>query len=128
MSLGEKLKTLRTQRHLTLKTVATHAKISPGYLSQLETGKKRQPSAEILARLATELQTTTAILLNDTPPLPQGLKTLVCAKGERLGLREEDIQMLAAIQYRGKQPELVHEWEYLLQTIRLLVKDGPFMS
>ena len=50
MSLGEKLKTLRTQRHLTLKTVATHAKISPGYLSQLETGKKRQPSAEILAR------------------------------------------------------------------------------
>ena len=49
--LGERLRTLRRRRGLTLTDVAARAGISPQYLSEIERGRK-DPSSEMLAAVA----------------------------------------------------------------------------
>ena len=52
MSLGEKLKQLRTLKGVTLRVVEEKTGISNGYLNQLETGKVKEPSPNKLHALA----------------------------------------------------------------------------
>lgn len=49
--LGEYLRDLRIKRRFSLREIAGEAKMSPSYLSQVETGV-RQPSADILRKIA----------------------------------------------------------------------------
>ena len=51
-SLGETLKSLRNQMEFTLKDIEQKLGISNAYLSQLENNKVKQPSANILYKLA----------------------------------------------------------------------------
>ena len=103
-------------------------------MSQLENSVSKQPSAEILFKIASALGTTIADLL-DKPvrvhstdflvlqedEIPYGLRRLIDERGEALDIREEDVKMLMNIQYRGKQPKSVEEWEHVLRTIRIVV-------
>ncbi|MFQ5803617.1 MAG: helix-turn-helix domain-containing protein [Candidatus Methylomirabilales bacterium] len=50
--MGDELKALRSQKGLSLRQVEERAKVTNGYLSLLENGKVRQPSPEILHKLA----------------------------------------------------------------------------
>jgi XRE family transcriptional regulator of biofilm formation len=52
---GAVLKTLREEKGLTQDTVATRAKVTKPYLSQLETGARKNPSLPVLKRLAKAL-------------------------------------------------------------------------
>jgi transcriptional regulator with XRE-family HTH domain len=49
------LKTLRTSKDLGLRELAEKAKVPPGYLAELESGKKKNPSLDVLKRLARAL-------------------------------------------------------------------------
>ena len=51
-SFGETLRELRTAQDLGLREAATKVGISPAYLSRIERGKERPPSAEIIKTLA----------------------------------------------------------------------------
>jgi transcriptional regulator with XRE-family HTH domain len=54
--LGRVIKTLRTTKHdLGLRELARKAKVPPGYLAELESGKKTNPSLDVLKRLAKAL-------------------------------------------------------------------------
>ncbi len=134
MSLSQKIKHLRSENGFSLGRLAEKAGVSKSYLSQLENSVSKQPSAEILFKVATALGTTIADLLDkpvrvhaqDFPELQgdasrNGLRELIDEKGEALDIREEDVIMLMNIQYRGKQPRTVDEWEYVLRTIRIVV-------
>ncbi|MBN9248190.1 MAG: helix-turn-helix transcriptional regulator [Hyphomicrobium sp.] len=54
MSLGQFLAAIRAKRELTLRQVedGTEKEVSNAYLSQIESGKIKQPSANILSKLA----------------------------------------------------------------------------
>jgi transcriptional regulator with XRE-family HTH domain len=52
---GRVLKTLRTSRDMGLRELAEKAKVPPGYLAELESGKKKNPSLDVLKRLARAL-------------------------------------------------------------------------
>lgn len=52
MTLGEELKALRNQKGLSLRQVEEKAKVTNGYLSLLENGKVKQPSPDVLHKLA----------------------------------------------------------------------------
>ena len=131
MNLNQKLKKLREEKGLSLNGLAETARVSKAYLSQLENSVSKQPSAEVLFRIASALGTTIADLL-DKPvrvyskdfdqEVPRGLQQLIDERGEPLDIREEDVKMLMNIQYRGKQPETSEEWEHVLQTIRIVVR------
>jgi transcriptional regulator with XRE-family HTH domain len=52
MKLGDKIKQLRDERGLTQGQLASGSSVSQGYLSQLENGEVKNPSAAVLLRVA----------------------------------------------------------------------------
>lgn len=69
-SLGEKLRTLRKEKKLTLDGLAETVGISKSYLWELENRPQAKPSAEILDKLAIELGVPMAYLLDADATLP----------------------------------------------------------
>jgi transcriptional regulator with XRE-family HTH domain len=61
--LGEQLRTVRQVRGISLKAVAEPAGISTAYLQKLESGLVRQPSPNVLHRLAGVLDIPYATLM-----------------------------------------------------------------
>ena len=57
MSLSQKIKHLRSENGFSLGRLAEKAGVSKSYLSQLENSVSKQPSAEILFKVATALGT-----------------------------------------------------------------------
>jgi transcriptional regulator with XRE-family HTH domain len=64
LTLGEKIKKLRTARGYTQSAFARELDISPGYLSQLEMGL-RKPSRDLIGRMADTLDASLDYLLRD---------------------------------------------------------------
>ncbi|MCH7809742.1 MAG: helix-turn-helix transcriptional regulator [Chloroflexi bacterium] len=52
MKLGDRIRKLRDQRELTQGQLAQSSSVSQGYLSQLENGEVKNPSAAVLLRVA----------------------------------------------------------------------------
>lgn len=85
MVSGERVRTLRKERGLTLVDLATRAKLSYSYLSEIERGSKH-PSLETLNKLASALDLSRGELVevsDDEGPLGVGL-------GEKLRLAREN--------------------------------------
>ena len=130
MKLGKKIRLLREEKGLSLNGLAEEATISKAYLSQLENDVSKQPSAEILLKIAAALGTTIADLLDrpvrvrsdDFRKVPEGLRKLIDERGKALDIREEDVKMLMNIRYRGNQPETPEDWEHILRTIRIVMR------
>lgn len=56
MIIGEQIKTLRKQKKLTSKELATMIGVTPAYLSMLEKNKRNNPTKEILQKIADALE------------------------------------------------------------------------
>ena len=63
LKIGRMLKTLREARGLNQVELAKKAKVTTAYLSQLEAGKKKNPSLDVLQRLAKALGVAVTELL-----------------------------------------------------------------
>ena len=130
MSLSQKIRQLREEKVFSLNKLAETAGVSKAYLSQLENNVSKQPSAEVLLKIASALGTTIADLLDkpvrvyteDLREVPKELRELIDERGKTLDIREEDVKMLMNIQYRGKQPTTAEDWEHVLRTIRIVLR------
>jgi len=60
--IGPVVKSLRLERKLSQEALANSAHVSSGYLSKLERGLYREPSYEVLSRIAGALEVDTADL------------------------------------------------------------------
>jgi len=97
MNLGQKLKQLREENNLTLRKVEHDTSISNAYLSQLENGKIKNPSAQVLYKLSIIYHVEISVLLAasgliDANDLPRH-KVLINSSllDENLTAAEEDI-------------------------------------
>lgn len=52
MEFGERLKEIRKSKNLSLREAARRSKVSHPYLSQLESGRNKKPSPEIIRKIA----------------------------------------------------------------------------
>ena len=116
--LGKRIKTYRKEKSLTQAQFAAEADLSAAYVSELENDVAKRPSGQVLMQLATALGVTVADLLGTTKPpssaaLPNGLAEFAEARG----LPQVDIEMLAAIRFRGEQPRSARRWAYIYDTI-----------
>lgn len=66
--LGEVLRTRRVAQGLTLRDVSARARVSLGYISEVERGQK-EPSSELLAALAAALEVPLSQVLMDVSAL-----------------------------------------------------------
>ncbi|MGO5072398.1 helix-turn-helix domain-containing protein [Clostridium sporogenes] len=63
--LGENIKKLRTSMRLSINALAKACQMSPGYLSDLEKGKKDNPSIDVLEKIANKLNVTVQQLFKE---------------------------------------------------------------
>lgn len=67
-SLGDVLRSTRLQRGMTLRQVSAEARVSLGYISEIERGQK-EASSELLASLCTALDVPLSEVLHDVSSL-----------------------------------------------------------
>jgi transcriptional regulator with XRE-family HTH domain len=127
-NIGQRIKARREARGLNLSALADLAKVSRGYLSQIESGDIDNPSAAVLFRIAKNLGTSVAYLLGEAPepgaqeqedePLDPTLLQFV----RSANLPEEDIKMLAGIKRRGPRPLTEDDWRFMYEAIKRTIK------
>jgi transcriptional regulator with XRE-family HTH domain len=123
MALSDKIRKHRLNQGFTLAELARRSKVSKGYLSQLENNPEGpRPSADILYRIAFALGTSVGELLekqiegntDELTDIPEELREFAIAEQ----LSEEEIKMLARIEYRGHRPRTLNDWKYLYESIK----------
>ncbi len=70
MALGAKLKELRTGKRESLQRVADAVGASKAHIWELETGKSKNPSVELLTALAEHFEVPLATLVGENPNAP----------------------------------------------------------
>ena len=128
MAVGDRIKQRREEKRISSAELARRAGISKGYLHEIENydvdKPPPKPSAEVVFRIATALGTTVADLLEKdiqpTPPeTPPSLRAFAEQHPE---LPPQDLQMLAAIRFRGAQPSSVDDWSFLYESIKRSIR------
>lgn len=120
--LGERVATARRTNSLSVAQLADLAGVSRAYLHQIESGDCKRPSAQVLYNLATVLGTSIAHLLGkpdcDKEPVSRSIpRSLLELAASRSDIAREDVEMLAAIRHRGKQPRTTKDWEFVWESI-----------
>lgn len=126
--LGHAVRFRRQGKGWGLAELSTQSAVSKAYISDLENGVAGKPNIQYLYSIATALDVTLDDLVNgavDKPmtsvtgharQLPLGLAELK----EELALSDEDVEMLASVNFRGHRPRDKEGWRYLLETLRML--------
>jgi transcriptional regulator with XRE-family HTH domain len=116
-TFAQQVRDRRKQENLSQEELATQVGISRNYLSQIERGQATNLSWQLRDKLSSilglKLEEETAIAQSDE--LPESL--LEFAKSAKLP--PDDVQMLARLKYRGKQPTTAEKWELLYNVIKM---------
>jgi transcriptional regulator with XRE-family HTH domain len=94
-AIGASLRRIRTTRRRTLRDVSRRARVSLGYLSEVERGRK-EPSSELLAAICDALDVALADLLSDAAEALDAAAAAdaATARPQRLvGLRHMDLRL-----------------------------------
>jgi transcriptional regulator with XRE-family HTH domain len=97
-AIGGSLRRMRTARRRTLRDVSRRARVSLGYLSEVERGRK-EPSSELLAAICEALDVALADLLSDAAVALDAAAAADAAatRPQRLvGLRHMDLRLAGA--------------------------------
>jgi transcriptional regulator with XRE-family HTH domain len=94
-AIGGSLRRIRTARRRTLRDVSRRARVSLGYLSEVERGRK-EPSSELLAAICDALDVALSELLSDAAEMLDAAAAAdaAAARPQRLvGLRHMDLRL-----------------------------------
>jgi transcriptional regulator with XRE-family HTH domain len=129
--LGEALRHRRHEQGWSLTDLSQMSGVSTAFISDLENGKGGRPNVEYLFLLTASLGTTIDALIEKTVPSWQRPTDLVqttadirvpASLGEFAraeGLTDDEIGMLARVNYRGKRPKTLAGWRAIYEAIRL---------
>ena len=130
VKLGHKVRFLRQGKGWTLSDLAEKSGISKAYISDLENGAAGKPNIQYVYAITLALDVTLNDLLDDTTAraserskrkrterdLPPGLSELQ----EELRLSDDEVDMLAQVNFRGYRPKDKEGWRFLLEAIKML--------
>ena len=128
-SIGERIREKRETLKLSSTRLAEAAGISRSYLHEIENNPNVMPSAEVLFNIAEVLETSVAVLLgkrrnptqrNEGVEIPASL----AAYADAASLSEEEVQRLACIKYRNRQPKNEEDWAFIHEAIKRAIGDG----
>ena len=129
--LGHKIRFLRQGKEWTLAELAERTGLSKAYLSDLENGSAGKPNVQYMFSVATTLGVTLDELLTSSragvsrrrradQELPPGLTGLQ----RELDLSDDEVQMLAQVNFRGKRPRDKEAWRFLWNAIKMVGQSG----
>lgn len=119
VQFGLQVRDRRKQEKLSQGDLAEQVEISRNYLSQIERGEATNLSWKVRQRLCEVLGLAVDGIESNTEL--QGLPESLLACATRLKLPSDDVQMLANLKYRGKQPDTPEKWEMLYNVIKLTI-------
>lgn len=102
MALGAKLKQLRIRKGKSLQQVADAVGASKAHIWELETGKSRNPSMDMLTKLADYFEVSVAFLVGEDPNAPDESQELVAMYRELKGLSERDRDTIRTLMHQFK--------------------------
>ena len=126
--LGQTIRSLRLGKGWSLAQLGEESSVSNAYLSDLENGSAGKPNIQYVYAVATALGVTLDDLLGDSKPkvhrrekrsvkeLPAGLLELQ----QELSLTQEDVEMLAYVNFRGHRPRDKEGWRFLLEALKMV--------
>lgn len=123
-AIGSRIRSMRTQKGLSLTELAEKAGVSKSYLSTVENGTGSRPGAAVLHKLAQTLGVTLADVLGrevqatTATHIPQSLREFA----KQQDLPESDIEMLAGIKFRGETPRDAASWSFIYKAIVMSVQ------
>ncbi|MBU0513922.1 MAG: helix-turn-helix transcriptional regulator [Proteobacteria bacterium] len=106
---------------LSQEELARKVDISRNYLSQIERGVATNLSWQVVERLITTLGIRSSEILEEQwipSSLPPGLAEFALMADLPTG----DVEMLAQVRYRGKQPTTPEEWRLLYNAVRIAME------
>jgi transcriptional regulator with XRE-family HTH domain len=121
-SFGQKVRTRRIEEGWSQEELARKADISRNYLSQIERGMATNLSWQVVERLRVALGLSRSEISKEhwnQSRLPPSLVEFA----RKANLAPDDVEMLAQIQYRGKQPNTPEEWQLLYNAIRIATEE-----
>lgn len=123
MALHDRIKQRREEKGISAADLARRANLSKSYISELESGRAPRPSGDVLFRLAAELGTTVADLLErQIEPASRPTSPSLRQFAEQAGLLPEDVEMLSQISFRGEQPRTLEDWRFLYESIKRSIR------
>lgn len=125
MELGERIRSIRKERKITLKDLSQRADLSVPYLSDIERGVVN-PSIETLQKIASAYDMTVKNVLNDVEGLgesahityPEGFLEFLEDPEYKDELNEDWKELLLRINLRGQRPSSKREWVELYLNLR----------
>ena len=105
--VGDKIKGLREQKKLTINELALYSNVSKSYISSIERGIQKNPSIEVLKKIALTLDTSLEqIISSDRNKIQlddEWIEPL--QKAIRNGLTKEEFNdFLSFVQFKRKKP------------------------
>jgi transcriptional regulator with XRE-family HTH domain len=132
--LGHRIRFLRKGKEWSLGDLARESGISKAYLSDLENGAAGKPNIQYIFTVAAALSVTLNELLEESaarvgdgrarrrePELPSGLRELQ----QELELSEDDVEILAQVNFRGNRPKDKEGWRFLIEALNMLGQRKP---
>ncbi len=93
-TLAQRLKELRVRNGYSLQQIADAVGASKGHVWELETGKSKNPSVELLTKLANHYEVGIAALMGEDPSATQEEPELVALFRDLKELSERDREVL----------------------------------
>ena len=93
-TLAQRLKELRLKKGESLQDVADAVKASKAHVWELETGKSRNPSVDLLTKLAQHFRVPVAALIGEDPSAPQEDPELIALFRDLKDLKPRDREIL----------------------------------
>lgn len=97
MSLGATLKKLRLRKGESLQALADAVGASKAHIWELETGKSKNPSLDLLTKLAEHFEISLSLLIGEKPEDETSDEKLVVMYREMKELTDSDQQLLKTI-------------------------------
>jgi transcriptional regulator with XRE-family HTH domain len=105
MPLADRIKELRMKKRMSLQDVADSVKVSKAHIWDLETGRSKNPSIELLKNLANCFGVSVADLIDENPTAENQDSRVVGMYRELKGLSERDLDVIQQMVERLKNKD-----------------------
>lgn len=108
---GDRIRQRRLELGWSLADVAEQTQLSRAYISAIERGRSTRPGADVVRRLEA------ALGLDQPSDTPADTPAALAAVAEEYGLTNSEVESLAALRIRGRQPQTKQRWDFIYKAL-----------